>query len=217
MKLKLFICAILCQHQISQCIAQHNHFTHSIEASIVGTIKPSIALRKVPSPNNPGIDYLFPIFKGYKYPTSMFLYRLGYNTKNGYKFNCSVATILRYMEPFNGSNQTYYSFPLRMGLEHNMIKTKHFIYSFEVDAGYNFKHPKYKYTDGIGGWIGGLNIRKQHKTKSHYLKLGIDYIQERGLIFWKYSQFLPNGIDETMRFNSHLVQVSFGFGIYIKS
>ena len=216
MRFKFFVCIFLCQFILINGFTQSFKFTHSFEASILSTFKPSRAVKIEPSPNNPGLDYIFPIFKGYKYPGAMFSYRVGFYVKNRLSFFGTISSILRYMEPLNNSNHTFYSFPARLGIERKIINSKQRVYSMAILGGYNFKHPKYKYSDGIGGASCGISIRQQHQSKSHYLKFGIDYVQERSIIFWKYSQFLPNGIDETMRFNSHLFQASFGFGIFFQ-
>ncbi|MCC7030575.1 MAG: hypothetical protein IT257_09735 [Chitinophagaceae bacterium] len=104
------------------------------------------------------------------------------------------------MEPKEQSHYTFFSFPLSVGTNMVFIKLKsHSSLSFFTNFGYHFKHPKYRYYDGAGGFIASAGIGSKNSSKTISYKIGYEVEQDRSFrrttlpgsptfdyIYWQY-------------------------------
>lgn len=122
----------------------------------------------------------------------------------------------RYMEPAGNGHNTYYSFPLAVNSAYRLLSLKKERKLFtSVRLGYHFKHPKYKYLDGMGGVIGSVDIGIKNISKSVSYKLGYEIQQDRS--FFKMKNYLNAPSEELLvKFNQYVSQVYFSAVISIR-
>ena len=195
--------------------SQEKKLKHSFESTILLTWKPTNKINRFQSKNNPGLELWASKYKKYSLPGLSFVYNMAKKINETTSIGLKTGVNIRYLEKLNNGNQTYYSFPLELLFNQSLFQTKKKIISVRIRSGYNFKHPKYKLYDGLGGFTTGLELIKRNKKASNYFKLGYTLFQERNKIRWNYSAIDPSLKDETWKFNQYLHQLNFGFGLFL--
>lgn len=200
-------------------LVQHTLFSkdfksiHSVGGDVMITFKPSNISITKPSPNNTILVYVYGKYTGYQNPGLSYFYQWRTPVTSTIHVGVMAACNIRYLqEVVSGEYETFYSFPLRGLVEWKALQTKHRSYGLQWVGGYNFKHPKHKLLDGIGGFTTGLSVTRYHPEHHIGLKLGFDFYQETSFLKFVPDKSMPsNLVEETFRFNQFLYQVRFGF------
>jgi hypothetical protein len=192
--------------------AQYVKSEHSLGADVMITFKPSNEYITKPSPNNTLLVYVFGKYKGYKNPGVSYYYQWKTPVRNNLKLGLQLACNIRYLqEVVAGEYETFYSFPLRGLIEWKALKGPQREYGLQGMGGYNFKHPRHKLLDGLGGFTAGISATRYHPEHHFGVKLGMDFYQETSFLKFVPDAGLPNMVEETFRFNQQLFQFRFGF------
>lgn len=190
---------------------------HTIELGLMLSYRPSNKVHVDPSPNNPIMEYVYSHYKTYKYPGASYRYQWSTYKNEQWRFNLSAACYMRYLQKVSASNYiTFYSFPLLLGIEKKLFKVFQVPYYAAMNLGYQFKHPKHQYLDGLGGMMGGFHLVRRKNSQLRYFKFGYEIIQQRLQFFVKASQLFPGGIDEKFsRWQyTHQFTASFGWQLH---
>lgn len=185
---------------------------HSLGAEVMIAFKPSNEFVTKPSPNNTVLVYVYPLYKSYKNPGISYYYQWQTAISKNIKMGATIGCNIRYLEEvIAGEYETFYSFPLRTSVDWKALSTKEREYGIQWMGGYNFKHAKHKFLDGLGGFTTGLSVIRYHREHHFGLKAGFDFYQEASFLKFVPSAAFPDMIEETFRFNQFLYQFRFGF------
>lgn len=185
----------------------------SLETSVLFSFQPSKKVIVRASPNNAFLNYSFYRFKRYKYPGIAYQTRVSLFKKPGFRIGLSGGIQIRYQQKISEDNyQTFYAFPLLLQSEVQLMQIKQRAWCVQLGAGYNFKHPKHQFLDGLGSWMGTCTLLKRNPKKGQYWRLGYDLMRDRIRYNLKVSQLVPGGIDEKVNFSQWVHQVVLGYG-----
>ncbi len=154
-------------------------------------------------------DFLYNIHKKYKYPSLRVRYSISKKIIPNLETGLETGITFRYMEPSGNGHTTYYSFPLAVNSTYRLLslnKDKKLFTSMRL--GYHFKHPRYKYIDGMGGAIGSIDVGIKNIPRSVSYKFGYEIQQDRS--FFKMKNYLNTSSEEVLvKFNQYVSQVYF--------
>lgn len=159
-------------------VGQERKFHHAVDLGFVVTFKPSGHLR---TQTQDYATFVFSCFKGYKYPSLRGRYSIRTEVRKNLELGAEAGVTLRYLEKKPVDNYyTFYSFPVMANASYkicklNSVKTL----TAGIGAGYNFKHPKHKNLDGLGGFTLGCNVTLRNSSNRVFYKLGYEMQQDR--------------------------------------
>lgn len=185
----------------------------SLEGSLLLSFQPSKQVVVRSSPNNAFLTYSFYRFKRYKYPGVSYQLRVSLFKKPGFRIGFTSGIQIRYQQKISDNNYlTFYSFPVLLHSEISLLHWHQQALSVQLAAGYNLKHPKYQYLDGLGSWMGSFTMLQRKHHKGQYWRISYDVMRDRLRYNLKVSQLVSGGIDERVNFSQWVHQVALGYG-----
>jgi|688.fasta_scaffold05375_5 hypothetical protein len=128
----------------------------------------------------PGNDLIYRPAKGYQVPALRLRYIVQKPIYKNTTVGLEAGSIFRYQEKVTSeSYYTFYSFPLCMNATQVIYNENKFSVQTKLHGGYNFKHPKHKLLDGLGGMTGGASLVFFHKKKKVKYELGYEVQQDK--------------------------------------
>jgi hypothetical protein len=215
LKTKNLLSCLVCLHLLYPLHAKWKPrlWEHHIEMMTMVTFKPNNSFQRRKSPSNAYLEYVYGTFNSYKNPGLGYGYHVDALVTKKIRAGIRVAALVRYLQKTDDENyDTFYSIPVTATGEYPLAKTKNHRYTLEANAGYNFKHPKKRWFDGLGGWTGGFLLKRHYENKGVQLYLGYQFFQEKKQLRYVPSPNIPEGVEEIFRFKQFTNQISFGFG-----
>jgi hypothetical protein len=160
--------------------------THELDLGIAVSFKPYKKYKIVEV--NQLIDFVYNTNKSYKIPSLRVRYKFQKSISTHLKVGIETGITFRYQEKIGVANYyTFYSFPFALNANFMLVQSKSILLSFQPHVGYQFKHPKHKYLDGLGGILGGASLLIKRNKHFVSYQLGYEVQQDRNML-----KIIPN-------------------------